>query len=448
MNAGGRRLPGPRKPPSLRSRLMRSQLLLSQLLVLCVVLAVLLATRHETDELLDDGLRSTAEGLLSPLLAQLAVAETGSTTPLRQPGAPTLPEADLRVVWQLVRHDAGGARVLAAPPGAPETAIAGTPRAGFGEAPGWRLYGLAAGSPGTMLYVAQSKAERREVMGELIGASLLAALPIVVLGLWWSSRRLNEELQPLAALGERLAAHDPLARGATLGMADRAELQPVHDAIDALAARLARRVEQERAFSAHAAHALRTPLAGIDAQLAVAAREAPPALQERLARVRAAAARLQQVVQALLVLFRSGAEVQRRPVGLAELLAAVPLPGLEVRLEAPPNATLYAERDLLLAALLNLLDNAARHGARAVRVSLPQPRRLRLHDDGPGVDAVRRAELQQALDAEDYASRTGLGLMLADLVARLHGGRLQLLAAERGFAVDLDLGQAGPRSGS
>ncbi|MBK9362956.1 MAG: hypothetical protein IPM99_18555 [Rubrivivax sp.] len=60
----------------------------------------------------------------------------------------------------------------------------------------------------------------------------------------------------------------------------------MHDAIEALGERLARRVANERAFGAHSAHALRTPLAGIDLQLAVAEREAPPALQPRLARAR------------------------------------------------------------------------------------------------------------------------------------------------------------------
>ena len=80
----------------------------------------------------------------------------------------------------------------------------------------------------------------------------------------------------------------------------------MHDAISALGERLARRVANERAFSAHAAHALRTPLAGIDTQLAVAQREAPASLQPRLARVREAAGRLTRVVSALLALFRSG----------------------------------------------------------------------------------------------------------------------------------------------
>ena len=76
----------------------------------------------------------------------------------------------------------------------------------------------------------------------------------------------------------------------------------------------------ERAFTAHAAHALRTPLAGMDAQLAVALREAPLALQPRLQRVREASGRLQRVLAALLTLFRSDLALHRAPLDLPALI--------------------------------------------------------------------------------------------------------------------------------
>jgi signal transduction histidine kinase len=66
-----------------------------------------------------------------------------------------------------------------------------------------------------------------------------------------------------------------------------------------------------------------------------------------------------------------------------------------------------------------------RHGARRVCVTVQQDRLL-LDDDGPGLPAERLQTLQTALDREDYADFTGLGLILSDLVARAHGGRLEL----------------------
>ena len=213
-------------------------------------------------------------------------------------------------------------------------------------------------------------------------------------------------------------------------------------AVDALVARLAQRITLERAFSAHAAHALRTPLAGIEVQLAVAQREAPAPLQPRLQRVRAAASRLQHVVVALLAMFRSGAKIERQAIDLGALAAGLAVQGLQLRLQ--PGALLAGDADLVSAALINLLDNAQRHGAKVVTLSAPRPGWLRVQDDGSGVAPERRHALQTALAAQDYESATGLGLMLADLVARAHGGQL-LLPAEpgAGFTAVLDLGEPG-----
>ena len=115
-----------------------------------------------------------------------------------------------------------------------------------------------------------------------------------------------------------------------------------------------------------------------------------------------------------------------------------PIEGLTM--ETRGTTPLDADADLVTAAVLNLLDNAQRHGARSVTFSTPAVNVLRVHDDGPGVDQARRRELSAAIEAQDYAGRTGLGLMLADLVARAHGGGLSLPESASGFVVELDLG--------
>jgi signal transduction histidine kinase len=304
-----------------------------------------------------------------------------------------------------------------------------------------------------MLYVAQSRAEQVEASLEVGFSAALATLAVALLSHLWLRSRAVQELAPLDRLSSRLKTHDLLAPGATLGEAERMELQPVHDALDALATQLGQRLAHERAFNAHAAHALRTPLAGIDAQIAVALREAPPHLQPRLQRVRAAAGRLQRVVAALLALFRSGVSLQREAVDLPALMQRLPVDGLEVTVQA--TALVQADVDLLSAALLNLLDNAVRHGAHRLTIATPGPDRLLLTDDGPGVDDARRLALAAALAAEvggaaaadpattqpptDPDPGLGLGLKLAALVAQAHGGTLALPPTTQGFAVELDL---------
>ena len=410
--------------------------------------AAWLAVRHEMKELFDDTLRMAATEMLAPVLTRTLEAQAQRPLPQRAPGAaasgPVATASPLAIdqtmMWQLVHHGEEPL-VLQSSSAAPAEAIFSFPTAGFTDTAQWRVFGLALAAQGHWLYVAHAQGERVETGLELALAVGLATLPMALLALVWLRLRLRQELQPLQRLALRLSSLDALPGGLVLGPPERSELGPVHLALETLTARLELRLARERAFTAHAAHALRTPLAGIDAQLAVALREAAPAQQPRLQRARDAAGRLQRVVAALLALFRSGHEPQRQPLDLVTLLARTPLPGLQ--LEVRQDHALQADADLVHAALLNLLDNSSRHGAHRAWVSTAQPQVLRVVDDGPGVDAQRRAQLQQALDAGGTEQPAGLGLLLADLVARSHGGRLRLLPGAPGFVVELHLQAAG-----
>ena len=423
--------------PSIRARLANALAAWAVVWGLAVGAAVWLAATREVDELLDDGLRSSAE-LMAAIAANVDHLPAPETSGAAAPAGATVQE---HFAWQVVARDG---TVAMRSPRAPATPWLATPSAGFSDSAGWRLFGLALGADGRMLYAAQTRDERQEARAEAALGAVLAALAVGLLGHLWLRMQVRRELEPLQTLSDRLQRLDIDAAvesgDRSLGRADRRELQPVHQAMDALMERLAIRMATERAFSAHAAHALRTPLAGIDAQLAVALRECPPALGPRLQRVRDAAARLQGVVAALLGLFRTGSPPARAPVDVARLLARLPVAGLQVQVHA--KATVMADADLLAAALVNLLDNALRHGAQQVTVHTTSSNTLRLDDDGPGVPLQRRRQLQAALDTQAYDGVTGLGLMLADRVARAHGGRLWLPATDRGFAVELDLAPA------
>ena len=253
---------------SIRGRLLRTQLLWSLLWGLAMTSAVWLAMQNEVDELFDESLQSVAESLIAPMV-DLHLATPAALAQLAPSAQPT---PGTHFVWQLV-GPGPAAPVLAAARDAPAKALQATPSAGFADVPGWRVFGMALGRDGHMLYVAQTRDERREAKLEMLFTAVVAGVPMVLLALLWLNARVRHDLLPLQALSRRLAAYDPMRPGATLGPAEHEELQAVHAAIDALAGRLTRRVAHERAFTAHAAHALRTPLAGIDAQLAVALRE-------------------------------------------------------------------------------------------------------------------------------------------------------------------------------
>jgi signal transduction histidine kinase len=428
--------------PAIRQRLNRVVWLWSLLWGVVVVTALWLAAVHEVDELMDDSLRTTAELLVRLQSSQQPVDSVPAS-------ASAAPGTSAVQAW--VAPSERLALQLAGPDGqlrwrsgsAPPSPWLGQVSPGFSDVPGWRVFGVAvpdaqAAAP-SMLYIGHTREERLELRLDVALGGMLAVLAMGGVGHLWLQRRMQAELQPLQSLSQQLAHWDPSHGDGQLVLApaSRQELQPIHEALAVLGERLAARLAHEQSFSAQAAHVLRTPLAGIDVQLALALRESAPEGVPRLQRVRDATHRLQTVVTALLQLFRSGLEPQRAAVDLPALLSRWPLPSLHLALQAPH--TLDADPDLLLAALLNLLDNAERHGARQLQLQTLSPVSLVLQDDGPGMDEAHRQQRQAALDAQHDDGLQGLGLVLADRVCRAHGGRLQLLPSDSGLRVWLGL---------
>jgi len=442
MNDTGRPL------PSLQQELSRRLTLLSTAWLLALVLVLAWGVKHEVDELLDDALREAAELIYGMVALNAPLPGDAGSDIL------PAPPHEEHIVWQIVDHDGHLLKRSHKAPGLP---FFTTAREGFADGPEqWRVYGVHLPGQPAWLYVAQRGAERLQSGHE---SALFVVLSAVIVSLFWTivlRRRVAATLRPLDAMARQIPLYDPLRPSTSLPPANRAEIAAIRGAVTELGQRLARRIENEQAFAAHAAHALRTPLAGMDAQLALAEREAGPEAMPRLARTRAAVERLKRVVQSLLAFFRPQAEMELQTVALSDLVAQLPVEGLQIELEG--EGSLYCDPNLMAAAVANLMDNAVRHGATRLQLSadrLGEGQVLRLRDDGPGLSEERRLSLLEqlrqrgpAVDAS--AQGLGLGLSLAALVAQAHGGDLDLSAGEPpwpGLQVSLRLWQQGDASG-
>lgn len=433
--------------PSIRRRLLLTQALVSALFSALTAVMVWIVTGHEMEELMDLELKRSAE-VIRRVVAEVPLDAWAGF------GLATSAVSTSELAWQLVNPGAD-APPLARSPQAPAEALTRQPSAEPVESADghWRYIAVALqetqSDPAPLLVVAHSTSERNEGQRKAVGLTVLIAMGLGLLAAMLLAWRIRRELQPLERLSDRLRHFDPLAPPPASDLAQRRELQPIQDALGELGQRLAQRLRRERAFSAHAAHALRTPVAGLDAQLAIALKEAPETLRPRLARARDATGRLSRVMQALLALFRSGMEPQRQTVRLSDCVGPLAPAGLALQCEGEP--TISADPDLLTAALLNLIDNAQKHGASHLTFTAQRDathHTLTLQDDGQGCPPERLAALRQALEhAGDGSPHThspvetqaapGLGLVLADLVARAHGGRLHLPDTARGFSVAL-----------
>ena len=431
------------KLPSLRRELARLTTWVAVGWLLVLGFTVTWAVQHEVDDLLDEALRESAEVMYGVMTTapQLTLGDT--PWPQMLPA----PAHDEKFVWQVV--DAQG-QVIRRSHKAPAERLSDGMRSGwFDQAGQWRVYGLRMPGPAPrMLYVAQFASERNEARGEAIGSVLLAALTVSLLWAVLLRQRVDRSLQPLVRLTEQIETYDPLRPSTQPDRGERAETAAISEAVRSLGQRLAHRIQVEQAFSACAAHSLRTPLAGMDAQLALAQREPPGSQPQRLQRVRAALTRLTRVVQSMLALTRAGEDwgLELRSCRLSELLADIPVEGLAVAVDEEVEFT--ADPNLITIALVNLLDNAVRFGARHVRVHVTRAGQqvcLRLQDDGTGITPERWHEVQRALEAPQAGSGLGLGLRLATMVAQAHGGRLALprpLPDQIGFLVELWLAAA------
>jgi diguanylate cyclase (GGDEF)-like protein/PAS domain S-box-containing protein len=117
------------------------------------------------------------------------------------------------------------------------------------------------------------------------------------------------------------------------------------------------------------------------------------------------------------------------------------------------DATVYADPERLVGALVNLLTNAAKHASPRARVCirtehLDSGRNLLLHvvDDGPGVpDHLVRTIFRRFARGRPHGSGSGLGLYVARAVARAQGGDLYYQPAPDGgadFVLEIPLGAA------
>lgn len=199
--------------------------------------------------------------------------------------------------------------------------------------------------------------------------------------------------------------------------------------------RIVRPLEDERALLlAGISHDLRTPLTRLrmEAEMSVADATARAAMEADILE-------MDRTIGQFLDFARPGAR-RRTPVDLAALLAD--LARRYDRRVAPADfspLTIDADAELLRRALVNLIENALRHGGTPVELSLAREGRhvvIAVLDRGPGIPPAESERLRQPFTrgeaARSNAGGAGLGLAIVERIARNHGGRLELKPRDGG----------------
>lgn len=292
----------------------------------------------------------------------------------------------------------------------------------------------------------------REVRGQLGGIALVAATTLAMGGLLalLLSRTLSSGLLELGTSSAAIAEGDFSAR--VNDQTGPPETRSVARAFNLMATRVGRMVDQQKQFASDASHQLRTPITALmlrtDALREVV--ESQPVALEKVDAIEAELARLNRLIDGLLVLGRAGSDSQTVEVVPASSVC-------EERVRAWESLAEEANRHLIghvtpdirvscvptaLEHILDVyIDNALSHtpegGTIVVSLTTEAGRAIvDVTDEGPGVS---EEEATRAFDrfwrgSSDYEG-TGLGLAIAKQLAEASGAEVSLASREGGGAV-------------
>lgn len=432
-----------RHPGSLRRRLLRLVSLATLVIWGLAAALTYRQARHEVQELMDAQLASTAR----LLLAQARTApERLSELPENMAGLRGT--RGRRIEHLLEYRIAADGRILLASADAPPIPPGAAP--GYVEVvhdgQPWRGLIMETADGGLRILIAHSFHARDKEALEIAVKTILPLallLPLLIALIYLSVRR---GLKPLDDLAADVAARSPENLAALAPTAAPLEAQPLTRALNRLLGRLSATLENERRFTADAAHELRTPLAALKIQAQVAlATKAPEQQRHALAQVIAGADRATRLVEQLLRLARLD-PLDRltavQPVDLGELADAVAgqagdaatARSMRIVVQRPASPlTVDGDPDLLGAALRNLVDNALRYtpegGSVVVGAGLEHGEAvLTVSDNGPGVPAEELPRLVERFyrGRDATAEGSGLGLAIVRRIGELHGARLEV----------------------
>lgn len=228
------------------------------------------------------------------------------------------------------------------------------------------------------------------------------------------------------------------------------EIRPILQEINRLLARLQGMVESQKRLTADTAHRLRTPLAGLSAQIDLArTQDNPPQTSHALDQVKKVSSSLNHAISQLLSLARNDSNASQslhmEALDLASLARQVTMDwaglansqGIDLGFESddiPFN--IHGDPMRIKELLDNLLDNALRYCPRGSRVNVcvTQGCTLSVEDNGPGIPPEEWEHVFERFHRgiDSRAEGSGLGLAIVKEIAEIHGGSVNATQGSSG----------------
>lgn len=298
---------------------------------------------------------------------------------------------------------------------------------------------------------AETLNKRKLLINEIFNSSLLPQAMLILLAPFVVWIGISKGLLPLSVLQRDLAQRSHLDLRPVDASLAPDEIRPVIDTVNDLMMRLKQVLDGQSRFAADAAHQLRTPLAGLKAQLELVARQI--SLEDVRAELRPLTTgcdRMCRLVNQLLVLARndpdSGSAKEFESVDLNTLLAEVTKEWVSEAYRKKidlgfagesSSPTVMGDPQRIRELVSNLIDNAIRYTPEGGRVTVrvtANPPTLIVEDDGDGIPPEERQRVFERFYRVlgSRADGSGLGLAIVREIALAHQAIVQLDANANG----------------
>lgn len=291
----------------------------------------------------------------------------------------------------------------------------------------------------------------------------IAVVMVLLGGATWLfvSRRVLKRIDQVSATSRRLVAGDLSGRLAVTGSGD--EFDRLAVSLNTMLDRIGELMKGLKEVSDNVAHDLKTPLTRLRnrAEAALSGEPSAERYREALEATIDESDGLIRTFDALLTIARLEAGSgggDTSPLDLAEVVDEVaelwePVAEEEdatLTVATEPGLRVAGRRELLAQTLINLLDNALKHGRAEGRpsvIALTLARdgtraRITVADNGDGIAEADRARVFERftrLEASRSTPGSGLGLALVAAVIRRSGGEITLSDANPGLKVTIEL---------
>lgn len=426
-----------------------------------------LVISHELGEAADSALRVTAQQLLTitkqvPLAEPLAIdrqAPSGTDDAVVQIAEMDGEVTHLRLhqlaeisslLGFVIRNPDG--RVLFSGGSLPDSLLEAMPATGFGMIEGHRVYVESTADQQRWILIAEPSHHRDEINHGAIRVLLLILpllVPLSLLLVWWIVRRSMRPVRDVQLQIESRGGNDLTALQTT---EMPRELAPIAESVNHLLGRLARTLESERNFTTNSAHELRTPIASALAQTQRQIASLPEGPEKvRAGRIEQTLQELSRTSEKLMQLARaeSGSMVREEADNVYPVIDyllgefnSLQREESRLQLHCPDEERFDTLLDFDGVAILlrNLIDNALKYSKPGTPVDIvvdSVSNQISVINQGELVPAEELAQLKERFKRgtkgqSSGASGAGLGLAIAETIARQAGIVIELHSPARG----------------